>query len=369
MRVVEASEADVEFYSSVTGCRLQCPGIKNAPAEGYSPCGFFASAERSTIVFLMVASDPGPKLPDHPVGCQTPESWAREFLENPRFLSPGKKKTAFHRDVLGGLSDILGVQPVNLFRQVVYTNIVKCSPWPPKERKAPLETQRTCYAEHLAREIEYFWPLAIIAVGVAKDSSPTTFFENRPPKRSTGEKIPCFPLVHPNYGIHRPVEYKQMRAHQLEAIKRWYQDRVGKCDELAGENDPRPGETPNVEADEVAAPALARHPPPGPRPERRSGQVTDTTRIAIAARFNRQSAESCLDAVRAARVKCLTAGQELVKAQYDLRQRNGIDPTVAELIAAARRRYTPPLSQEDLFKFWRDYILGNIHRGIFEIHQ
>jgi hypothetical protein len=47
-----------------------------------------------------------------------------------------------------------------------------------------------------------------------------------------------------------------------------------------------------------------------------------------------------------------------------------MDPTVAELIAAVRRRYTPPRSQEHPFKFWRDYIVhGNIHRGIFEIHQ
>jgi len=67
-------------------------------------------------------------------------------------------------------------------------------------------------------------------------------------------------------------------------------------------------------------------------------------------------------------VKCLTAGQELVHAHYDLRQRNRIDPTAAELIAAVRCRYTPPRSQEDPSKFWRDYILTSIYRGIFEIH-
>lgn len=85
----------------------------------------------------------------------------------------------------------------------------------------------------------------------------------------------------------------------------------------------------------------------------------------MVARFKRESAESC----RAARVKCLTAGQELVRAHYDLRQRNGIDATVAELIAAVRRRYTPSRLQENPFKFWRDYILTSIYRGIFEIHQ
>ena len=67
-------------------------------------------------------------------------------------------------------------------------------------------------------------------------------------------------------------------------------------------------------------------------------------------------------------MKCLTAGQELVHAHYDLRQRNRIDPTAAELIAAVRCRYTPPRSQEDPSKFWRDYILTSIYRGIFEIH-
>lgn len=363
---VDATDVDVKFYSSVTGCPLNCPGIKNAPAEGYSPCGFLALPERSTIVFLLVGADPGPILSDHPVGCRTPESWAREFLENPRFLSTEKQRTPFHREVLRALDEILGVhQARDHFRRVVYTNLVKCSPWPKEMKKAPFETQRTCYAKHLAREIEYFRPLAIIAVGVAKDSSPTTFFENHPPKRSTGEKILWFPLVHPGY--RRPTnDYEERRAGQIAAIKRWYQDRVGKCGELAGENDPQPVQNPNVEAEKVAAPPRKVGVAAGQLVD---SQVTDTTRITIAARFNRQSAESCLDAVRAARVKCLTAGQELVQAQYDLKQRNGIDPTVAELIAAARRRYTPPRSQEDPFKFWRDYILTNIHRGIFEIHQ
>jgi len=213
--MLKASPADVKFYSTITGCPLMCAGIKNAPAEGYSPCGFFALAERSSIIFLLVAADPGPKLSDHPVGCETPESWAREFLENPRFLSAEKKKTDFHRDVLGTLGEILGVrEPRDLFRHIVYTNLVKCSP---VGKTIPFETKGTCYTKHLAREIEYLNPLAIIAVG-SKD-----FFERNPPV------IPWFPLVHPGsrrYGIER---YEEKRAVQVEKIKGWYrQSRSGR---------------------------------------------------------------------------------------------------------------------------------------------
>lgn len=93
--------------------------------------------------------------------------------------------------------------------------------------------------------------------------------------------------------------------------------------------------------------------------------ITDTTRIAIAEAFRRDSADACLEAVRAAKVKCLRGGAEMIGAHYDLVAATGQTPTVAELIEAAQQRYTPPQSQEDRYKFWRDYLLTNLRRGIF----
>jgi hypothetical protein len=218
MQILKVKEADVRFYASVTGCPLRCEGINNAPAEGYSPRGFFALAERSTIVFLIVAADPGPWLPGDPRG-GTPESRAREFLEDPRFFSPEKKRTDFHRGILVVLSEILGVGEDDLFHQVVYANLVKCSSLPPvgqKKKTIPMRTQSTCYATHLAREIEYFRPLAIIAAG-SRD-----FFERHPPT------VPWFPLSLPGsrrYGIER---YEKTRELQIAKIKRWYETEVRK---------------------------------------------------------------------------------------------------------------------------------------------
>jgi hypothetical protein len=93
--------------------------------------------------------------------------------------------------------------------------------------------------------------------------------------------------------------------------------------------------------------------------------VTDRTCIAIAERFKRPKADGTIDAVRAARVRCLTAGHELIRAHFALREQQGNDPTAGELIKAVRKRYTPPRSQEDRYKFFRDYLSISIHRGIF----
>ena len=102
MRVTVARDADVEFYSAVTGCGLRCDGITNAPGDGYWPRGFFASAERTNVVFLLVGSDPGPSLPGDSLAGSSAVA-AREFLEPPRFLSPEKALTSFHHDLLDAL--------------------------------------------------------------------------------------------------------------------------------------------------------------------------------------------------------------------------------------------------------------------------
>ena len=95
-------------------------------------------------------------------------------------------------------------------------------------------------------------------------------------------------------------------------------------------------------------------------------ELTETTRIALAPRFKHDTAEESLEAIRSARVRCLNAGQELVRAHYDLTKHNGVEPTVIQLIEAAGRRYTPPRSNEDRRKFWWDYLRGNHRRGIFQ---
>ena len=93
--------------------------------------------------------------------------------------------------------------------------------------------------------------------------------------------------------------------------------------------------------------------------------ITDRTRITVAARFKRETADGTIDAVGAARVRCLTAGHELIRSHFARRAQQGNDPTAGELIEAVRKRYTPPRSQEDRYKFFRDYLSISIHRGIF----
>lgn len=97
-----------------------------------------------------------------------------------------------------------------------------------------------------------------------------------------------------------------------------------------------------------------------------SPEITPRTRIRISSKFERDSAPSALAAIQAAKVKCLAAGQQLVRAYFDLALA-GEAPTADMLIAQAERHYTPPRAQQDRARFWRDYLLTNLRRGIFEI--
>jgi hypothetical protein len=103
-----------------------------------------------------------------------------------------------------------------------------------------------------------------------------------------------------------------------------------------------------------------------PKEETQIGRITDRTRIALAPRFRLDTAEDTIEAVKSARIRCLTAGQEMIRAYYDLHSSGSDEPTALELIEATRKRYTPPSSQEERYQFFRKYLTISIHRGIFQ---
>lgn len=95
--------------------------------------------------------------------------------------------------------------------------------------------------------------------------------------------------------------------------------------------------------------------------------ATNTTRIVIDPRFVRPSAGECLAAIDAAGVRCLSAARALIEAHYRLSAGGGPPPNLGSLIDAARQIYQPPRAEQDLDRFWRDYALTNLRRGIFVV--
>jgi hypothetical protein len=130
------------------------------------------SAAGYTIGTTYCSTKP-PEYPDAPPARRSQfSSGVSASLEDPRFLSPEKARTDFHRGVLSALGEILGAHEAqDLLRRAVYTNVVKCSP---VGKTIPFETKKTCYAAHLARELEYFKPRAIIAVVGVWDAYPVS---------------------------------------------------------------------------------------------------------------------------------------------------------------------------------------------------
>ena len=74
----------------------------------------------------------------------------------------GAGKT-FHRRLLAWLSEILEKQPEEVFREVVYTNLVKCTT--PSNKMPSKELSKTCFAQNLQKEILFWRPRVVVALG------------------------------------------------------------------------------------------------------------------------------------------------------------------------------------------------------------
>jgi uracil-DNA glycosylase len=58
----------------------------------------------------------------------------------------------------------LDVPAKDVFKQCVYTNLVKCSTTGERDRLHP-QTQQACFCRHFQREVVFFNPRAIVAFG------------------------------------------------------------------------------------------------------------------------------------------------------------------------------------------------------------
>ena len=158
-----------DLYSSIVGCPLSCGGIIR-DLDTNIPRGFFTEANTGDRITIMVVGiNPGqPMKTEKGVYDQsTDEDKANTHLNFARKAYTGAGKR-FHHRLLAWLSEILEKKPEVVFQEVVYTNLVKCTT--PKNKMPSKELSKTCFAQNLQKEIFFWRPRVVVALGKTCDA-------------------------------------------------------------------------------------------------------------------------------------------------------------------------------------------------------
>lgn len=201
-----------EFYASVCGCpntEAQCPGIRNSPSTGWPPRAFFTKATAAPIAILVVGKNPG-----HPLLNETDlyrgktpyeiaaanVSYAESvFRGEVDHLEGVRASTTFHKNLVRYLSFFLDVpdDPGQVFRYAAFTNLVKCSS-PGERDRLQLRTMEECFSKHFLREVDYFRPRLLLALGREVEG-----FLERAARR---HRFPVVYVKHPSYYYRKDKE-------------------------------------------------------------------------------------------------------------------------------------------------------------------
>ena len=176
-----------EIYKPIVGCPLRCEGIIRDDDTNI-PRGFFTEANPGDkIAIMVVALNPGQPMSVeaglYKNGDDLAKTRAHLDLVRKAFLS-GEGKT-FHERLLTWIAEILEIEKSEIFRQVVYTNLVKCTT--PGNKKPSRQLGESCFGQNLKYEIARWKPLNIIALG-------KSCF-----KALLGLSVDCLELPHPSH--------------------------------------------------------------------------------------------------------------------------------------------------------------------------
>jgi len=161
-----------EFYASIMQCtNCSSPNVVR-DNHTHLPQGFFTLAQPGDRIKVMaVAQNPGVLVPGGQLTATqlnrykglSPESAAKEHLKFVKQCFLGGAGTVFHSRLLDWLADLLSVPSADVFRQVVYTNLVKCatSANKPPSKKVCSD----CHTLHFQREIKLWNPEVIVGLG------------------------------------------------------------------------------------------------------------------------------------------------------------------------------------------------------------
>jgi len=162
-----------DLYSAIVGCPLSCAGIIR-DHDTNIPRGFFTEANAGGQITLMVVGiNPGQPMESEKgiYNQSTDKDKANAHINFARKSFSGEGKT-FHRRLLAWISEILEKNPEEVFREVVYTNLVKCTT--PNNKMPSKELSKICFAQNLQKEILFWRPLVIVALGNTCDAMLST---------------------------------------------------------------------------------------------------------------------------------------------------------------------------------------------------
>ncbi len=155
------------FYGEIVQCSERCKGIVRDKHTSI-PRGFFTEAvPGDSVTLMLVAGNPGQPMHrngEHKLykGLSGVQAATKHFKFARRcFLGPCGKR--FHRNTVAWMMELLHVDKDEVFKHVVYTNVVKCTT--PKDRCPTRNVVVTCGRLHLAREIRLWRPRIVIALG------------------------------------------------------------------------------------------------------------------------------------------------------------------------------------------------------------
>ena len=159
-----------DFYGTIVGCPLSCTGILRDETSNI-PRGFYTQAKPGDIITLMVVGiNPGQVMSDeiNLYANPDPKEKARIHLQFADRVYTNNAGKRFHKRLLNWLSNILQKPQEVVFQETVYTNLVKCTT--PNNKMPSLEVGRTCFSQNFQRELNFWKPKAVIALGVHCDS-------------------------------------------------------------------------------------------------------------------------------------------------------------------------------------------------------
>jgi len=110
-----------------------------------------------------------------------------------------RASTTFHKNLVRYLSFFLDVpdDPGQVFQYAAFTNLVKCSSPGEQDRLQP-RTMEECFSKHFLREVDYFRPRLLLALGREVES-----FLQRAARR---HRLPVVYVKHPSYYYRKDEE-------------------------------------------------------------------------------------------------------------------------------------------------------------------
>jgi uracil-DNA glycosylase len=207
-----------EYYISCMNCENKnCKDVWNNKSDGIPPRGFYYLQQN--IKILVVAKNPG-----HPIDGESEKYkgltgkelfYAYRERQNAFYYQLENEKnrsSRFHKNLFRYLSYFLDIEnkPSEIYKSVAHTNLVKCSTYD-EQAKLSKNTMEECYTKHFLKEIEYFNPSLILALGREVEH----FLKYRKEL-----DIPIIEIKHPSY-FYRKDDEKRILAEKKNEISQY----------------------------------------------------------------------------------------------------------------------------------------------------